>query len=251
MITNFEEFISESSEFNQYQMGSEVQTPFGPGYGFASDPSLSIYSDDNRPYVDQYARSAGSTNKLMQMGNKALLNLFNDTRFNRKNDMFLEDSSEYKDIKILRIVENRLMKLDVYISFKFYDREYFGSFKNFNGLIKPPLFTCPELFFQQTEYPYIDKEYFLKLNNFLYKKLLKWFKPKTGLYVNLKENNTIIDELGNLFFLKKGKIVEVLGQNEDQNNDLYIILKIENKKFRIEKNNYYWFNWRFEKANEK
>ena len=86
--SDFEDFINENSEFNQYNMGSEVQTPFGPGYGFASDPSLSIYSDDNRPYVDMYARNAGSTNKLMQMGQKAARDLFSDPRFNKRSDIF-------------------------------------------------------------------------------------------------------------------------------------------------------------------
>lgn len=252
IITNFEEFINENSEFNQFTNGDGGNlgmSTFGSmGWGFAQDPSLSIYSDDNRPYQDLYARQAGTTNKLFQMSQKAGRDLFGDLRFNIKNDIFLEDSNEYKKMKILRIVQNESLKLDIYISFEFNNEEFFGSFKNFNGSIKPPNFTCPELL-NEFKYPYIDKEYFLKLNNFLYKKLIKWFKPEKGLYINLKPNNIIKDDMGRQFFLKEGKIVDVLGQNEDENGEYYITLKIKDKKFYIEKNNYYWFKWRFKLAN--
>jgi hypothetical protein len=250
MIVRFDEFIKENSEFNQYLMGGEVQTPFGPGYGFAQDPSLSIYSDDNRPYVDQYARSAGSTSKLIQMGRKAGQDLFSDSRFSRrKNDLFIEDSTEYKKLKILRMVQNENLKLDIYVSFEFNEQEFFGSFKNFNGFVKPPHFTCPELL-NESRFPYIDREYFLKLNNFLYKKLIKWYKTVPGLYINEKQDNPIKDEIGRQLFLKQNKIVEVLGETLDENNEPVITLRIKDKKFTIGKNNYYWFNWRFTKANQ-
>ena len=246
-LLKFDEFIFESSEFNQYQMGNE--NPFGSGYGFAMDPQLSIYSDDNRPYVDSYSRSAGTTNKLMQMGQNAGKDLFGDQRFSKKNDIFLEDSTEYKNMKIQRMIENQNLKLDVFVSFEFNGDEYFGCFKDFNGF-NIPAFTCPELLIE-SKYPYIDREYFLKLNNFFYKKLTKWFKPEPGLYINEKQDNPIKDDMGRYLFLRKGKIVEVLEVNEDENNDMYITLRIKDKKFIIEKNNYYWFQWRFKPANKK
>ena len=170
MITKFEEFIKENSEFNQYLMGGETQNSLGPGYGFATDPGLSIYSNDNNPYQDLYARKAGTTNKLMQIARDAGKNLFNDPRFTRKNDKFVEDSEYYKKLKILRMYENKNLKLDIFVSFEFNEQEIFGVFRNFNGLTKPPALSAPELF-ENGQYPYIDKEYILKLNNFLYKKL--------------------------------------------------------------------------------
>jgi hypothetical protein len=56
--------------------------------------------------------------------------------------------------------------------------------------------------------------------------------------------------MGRQFFLKEGKIVEVMGFNEDENNDPFIILKIKDQTFYIDKNNFYWFNWRFKPANK-
>ena len=250
MITKFEEFIKENSEFNQYLMGGETQNSLGPGYGFATDPGLSIYSNDNNPYQDLYARKAGTTNKLMQIARDAGKNLFNDPRFTRKNDKFVEDSEYYKKLKILRMYENKNLKLDIFVSFEFNEQEIFGVFRNFNGLTKPPALSAPELF-ENGQYPYIDKEYILKLNNFLYKKLYNWFKPEPGLYINLKENNVIKDEMGRQLFLNKGKIVEIMGYNEDENNDPFAILKMKDQTYYIEKNNFYWINWRFDPANKK
>ena len=247
MITKF--VIFEGSEFNQYNMGAETQNPFGAGYGFATDAGLSIYSDDNNRFQDFYARSAGTTNKLMQIAKDSGKKLFDDPRFNRKNDRFLQDSEFYKNLKILRMVENKSLKLDIFVSFEFNEQEIFGVFRSFNGLTKPPLLYATELF--NGQYPYIDKEYMLKLNNFLYKKLYNWFKPKPGLYINLKDNNIMKDEMGRQLFLKEGKIVEVMGFNEDENNDPFIILKIKDQTFYIEKNNFYWFNWRFKSADKK
>jgi len=250
IITKFDDFIKESSEFNQYLMGGQSQSPFGPGYGFATDPGLSIYSDDNRPYMDEYARKAGTTNKLMQISQNFSKDLFNDPKFNRKSDRFLEDSEYYKKLKILKMYENENLKLNIYLSCEFNDEEFFGVFKNFNGLVKPPILNAPELL-NHGRYPYIDKEYALKLNNFLYKKLYGWFKPDPGIYINLKENNPVKDEMGRQFFLKKGKIVEVMGYNIDENNDPFITIRMKNQDYYIQKNNYFWFNWRFKPANKK
>ena len=57
--------IKEYSEFNQYQMDIGAQNPLGPGFGFATDPSLSIYGQDgDSPYTDYYSRTGGSINRL-------------------------------------------------------------------------------------------------------------------------------------------------------------------------------------------
>ena len=67
----------------------------------------------------------------------------------------------------------------------------------------------------------------------------------------LPENNVIKDEMGRQLFLNKGKIIEVMGYNEDENNDPFAILKMKDQTYYIEKNNFYWINWRFDPANKK
>ena len=249
MIVKFEEYIKESSEFNQYQQGLDYAvSTMGPGYGFASDPSLSIYSPDSNPYVDMYARGAGTTNKLMQM-TKQIFSDMDDHIFTRRNDRFLLDIDEYKNIKILRIAENENMKLNVFISFDFMDSEFFGVYRNFNAAYNKPRLES-ELF-SNPQNAYMDKEYYLKLNQYLYRKVSNFFIPEPGLYRNLKNNNIVKnDEMGSLFYLKEGKIVDVLGYNMDENGDPFIVLKFGDKKFNITGNNYYYFKWRFEPVNK-
>jgi len=250
MLTKFEQYIKESSEFNQYQLGIDNAVGyFGPGYGFATDPGLSIYSPDSNPYVDMYARTAGTTSHLMTLIKQMNKEIADDHVFARKSDRFLEDIDEYKNIKILRIFENENLKLNVYISFDFMDNEFFGVFRNFNSNYNKPTFDTELL--SDTRFGYIDKEYYLKLNQYLYKLVYNFFIPEPGMYKNLKQNCLVKDEeTGEQRFLKEGKIVEVLGYNTDENNDPFITLKIQDKKFNITGNNYFYFKYRFDPLNE-
>lgn len=238
--------LIESSEFNQYQLGLDGgMSTFGSmGYGFATDPGLSIYSPDSNPYVDMYARQAGTTSHLMTIIKQMNKELADDHVFMRKSDRFLEDIDEYKNIKILRIFENENLKLNVYISFDFMDKEFFGVYRNFNSNLNKPSFDSEIL--GDPQFNYIDKEYYLKLNQYLYKILYNFFIPETGMYKNLKQDCVLKDESGQIKYLKEGKIVEVLGYNTDENNDPYITLKIEDKKFNITGNHYFYFKYRFE-----
>lgn len=254
MITKFNEYtenrINEGSEFNQYQMGLDYAfSTLGPGYGFANDPSLSIYSPDTNPYMDMYARNAGTTSRLAQI-TKQVFGEMGDHVFTRKNDRFLLDLDEYKNLKILRIFPNENLKLNVYISFDFLEREFFGVYRNFNSSHNKPKLESE--IFSNPEFSYMDKEYYLKLNQYFYKKLYNFFIPEPGLYENLKKNNNVKnDEMGNIYYLKEGKIVEILGYNLDENGDPFISLKIGDKKYSITGNDYFYFKWRFESVEKK
>jgi len=237
--------LKESSEFNQYQLGIDnALNTLGPGYGFSVDPGLSIYSPDSNPYVDLYARQAGTTSRLMQIIQQVNKEVLDDHIFTRKSDRFLEDIDEYKNIKILRIFQNENLKLNVYISFDFRDQEFFGVYRNFNNSYNKPTFDSEIL--SDPRFNYIDKEYYLKLNQYLYKLLYNFFIPEPGMYRNLKQDCMVKDEAGQQKFLKEGKIVEVLGYNTDENNDPYITLKIKSKEFYICNNNYFYFKYWFE-----
>jgi hypothetical protein len=261
MIVKFDKFVNETklneyikktegklyegSEFNQYQMNlDQGMSSFGAGYGFATDPGLSIYSPDSNPYVDMYARQAGTTNHLMQVIKQVTNDMANDHVFARKSDRFLEEIDDYKNIKILRIFENENLKLNIYISFDFQDQEFFGVYRNFNSSYTKPTFDTELL--GNPAFNYIDKEYYLKLNQYIYKLVYNFFIPEKGMYKNLKQNCVLKDETGQIKFLEEDRIVEVLGYNTDENNNPYIVLKIQDKKFNITGNNYFYFKYRFE-----
>ena len=239
------QMLRESSEFSQYQLGIDnAVSSFGPGWGFSTDPGLSIYSPDSNPYVDMYARQSGTMSKLMQIIKQVSKEMMDDHIFTRKSDRFLEDIDEYKNIKILRIFANENLKLNMYISFDFMDNEYFGVFRNFNASNTKPTFDTELL--SDPKFNYIDKEYYLKLNQYIYKLVYNFFIPETGMYKNLKPDCIVKDEMGQLKYLKEGKIVEVMGYNTDENNDPFIVLEIEGKKFNITGNNYFFFKYWFD-----
>jgi hypothetical protein len=223
-------------------------SPLGPGYGFAMDPGLSIYGNDDGVYVDYYARHAGYINHMQQV-TKSLMQ--NNPEFDmkmKKYDDFLEDVNNIKNLKVLRIFPNEYLTIDVYISFEFEGEEFFGVYRKFNDFKKPKL-DCD--IFHDPRFGYIDKEYYLKLSNHLYKVLYNWFIPDKGFYINLKDDNRMKDELGRLMELKKGTVVEVLGYNKESDDKPHIILRYGKNNYFIENNDYFFFNYWFEKEEEK
>lgn len=235
-----EHLITEDSEFNQYIFGGQGVSPLGPGYGFASDPRMSIFGIQDSPYVDYYSRKTGMINDLMNVIKKTYKPNSHDYKF----DYFIEDLDQYENIKILRMNENQQMKLDIFISFDFKEKEYFGVFKNFNTDFNKPTFVS-ELY-ESREFEYIDYGYQLKLENYLFKILSNWFIPHKGFYKNLKENNIIKNEFGATQKLKKDYIIEVLGNQKIDNNYIVNVL-YKKENYFITGNDYYWFNWRYEK----
>jgi len=236
--------IFESSEFLQFQFGIEpMNSPGGGGnYAFAVDPKLSYYNYQDSPFTDFYARQSGLVANLNQITKGIKSDIIS-----KNTNPFLEDINQYKNIKILRIFENTNLKLDVFISFNYDDKEYFGAFKNFNSLSKPKFES--EIFYEPEHQYRFDGEYKLKLGNFFYKKLEKWFIPEKGFYKNLKPDNRVKDSMGKLYEMQSEQIVEVLGYNMSADNKPYIIIKVKDKTYHIENNDYYYFKWRFEKLN--
>lgn len=234
------------SEFLQYQFGIEPMGTQGGGgnYAFAQDPSSSYYNYQDSPYTDFYSRQSGLVANL----NQTIKNLRGQTNLiYRDANPFLEDIDSFKNIKILRLIENNNLKLDLFLSFEFDNREFFGVFRNFNGLAKPKFES--ELYYEP-EYQYrFDNEYKLRMNNYFYKKLEKWFIPQTGFYKNLKNENKVKNNIGQLFEINENQVVEVLGYNMNSNNKPYVIIKVKDKTYHIENNDYYYFKWRFEKLN--
>lgn len=238
-----EHLITEDTEFFQYQFSQNTPNPLGPTHGFATDPSLSIYTGQDSPYTDHYSRTIGLMNDL-----KGLIDHFNKNSNGytvQKYDHFTEDIDNYNNLKILRMFENQSNYLDIYISFEFDEKEYFGVFKNYNKAYEKPKLKC-ELF-KSPEYMYIDEEYILKLTNFFRKILNNWFIPKKGNWKNLKDGLIVNNIMGEKKPIKKNKVVDLKGYNIDENNNPYLILEFDNDEYYLKGNSYYWFQWFFEK----
>lgn len=235
--------IKEYSEFNQYQLGIDGGNPLGPGYGFAIDPSLSIYgTEQDSPYVDYYSRTSGSISRLNSIS-KSALNDIEQTILRAKADNFLEDINNYSDYKILRMFKNDSLHLDIFLSFNFNDEEFFGVFKNFNWYGEPKFST--EMY-GDPRFGYMDKEYRLKLSAYMKKILDNWFRPDKDFYRVLKEDCPVKTDLGNIKHLKKNSVVEIKGIDMEKDGTPYIIMKQNDKKYYIKNNDYFFFNYWFE-----
>jgi len=244
---NTHKFLKESySDFNQFTQGGISPHSLGPGYGFATDPSLSIYGNQDSPYTDPYSRTPMFVNALqgvIKNLNKDTLGFYGGIKY----DQFLEDVSEYTDLTILRINKNENLTLDVYISFNFNGDEYFGVFKKFNWIDRDSLKTD---LYTDSEYSYIDETYQLKLDNYLYQILVNWFKPKNTQYISLKESLSVRDKMGSKFLLPKDSIINVIATNVDKDSNSFIKFDYKGEKYVINKNDYYYFNYWFDEYEE-
>ena len=239
------QLLNESSEFVDMQMDM-MPNPLGPGFGFAqaNDPTMSIYSDDSSPYVDNYARVSQMVNDLTRVMNNVMGDIRADIKLH-KLDYFLEDIEEFNNLKILRIFKNSDMFIDVFISFELHEEEFFGVYKSFNGINDPKLKTD---LFTDPRFSYIDTEYYLKLTKYLYKILYNWFIPTVGEYKVLQAFS-VKDNMGSKIVLKKDSVFRVKGHNEESGK-LYIIVKYKEDIYTINDNDYYFFNYWTEKIGE-
>lgn len=251
MISKFNKFkfltdnLNENyADFNPYgQFGVEPHS-LGAGFGFAVDTSISIFASQDSVYANQYSRTPFFINNLMGMM-KSIYNDYDSNYGHTKYDQFLEDIENYKDFKILRLSINESLTIDVYISFYFNDEEYFGVYKKFNWIQKP---TLKSDLFTDSNYGYIDSEYRLKLDNYLYKVLIRWFKPETDCwYENKSDTLSCRDDMGSKFLLPKNAKIKVLMSKTDKDGNSYIKFKYNDKTYVINKNDYYFFNYWFEK----
>jgi len=239
-------FLKESySDFNQFTQGAISPHSLGPGYGFAVDPSLSIYGNQDSPYVDPYTRTpmfVSALQDVIKNLNKNTFDIYGDIKY----DQFLEDISLYSDLTILRINKNENITIDIYISFKFDNIEYFGVFKKFNWIERDTLKTD---LFTDSEYKYIDKTYQLKLDNYLYQLLINWFKPKQTKYILLKDKLIVKNNMGKQYTLLKNNIIDIIYTSTDKDNNSFIKFTYENNEYVITKNDYYFFNYWFDEYN--
>lgn len=208
--------------------------------GYAVDNQLSIQNYDS-PYTDYYSRSAGLVSTMADLSRQFSTSTMNYDAV--KDDAFLEDLENYSDLKILRMNRNERNSLDLFLSFCYGGEEYYGVYKDYNNQfqksnLKSELFSDPRFRF--------DVDYLMKLDNYIYGLLEKWFRPKKGNYKVL-DTVQVKDNFGRLFYIKINSIIECMGWNVDEQNCPYVIIKYKEVEYTIDSNNYYWFNYKFEK----
>jgi len=239
IVENFPaDMLNESSEFGDMQMG-QLSNPLGPGFGFAQDPQLSIYSDGSGPYIDNYQRLSRTVQDLARV----MKNLYGAGAISiskHKLDYFLEDVEDFQNLKILRIFVNPRLDLDVFISFSFMEEEFFGVYRNYNGIDKPKLDTD---LFSDPRFSYIDNEYRLKTSNYFYKILYNWFIPSPGEYKVLTDELGVKNSLGENHLIKKGKTVTVKGYNTDADGKAFLMLNYRDDIYKIIGNDFYFFKY--------
>jgi hypothetical protein len=243
LLENFpsDMMIKESSEFADAQL-SQSSNPLGPGYGFATDPTMSIYGDGSSPYFDNYARMSQMVQDLTRVM-KQLGGDFHSIAADRS-DYFLDDVDEYTNLKILRTFINGNSHVDVFISFVFMEEEFFGVYRDFNGINKPKLDSD---LFSDHRFGYMDREYYIKLNNYIYKILYNWYIPTPGEYTVMSDEIRVQDSMGEMHVFNKGTVIYVKGYNTDSNNNPFLIIKKGTDIFKITNNDFYYFKYRCEK----
>jgi hypothetical protein len=163
----------------------------------------------------------------------------------KTDDAFIQDLELFKNFKIIRIFENLKTDLDIYVSFDYDEEEYFGVYKDFNYIMKPKLES--EIFYDIRNRNRMNQEYRLKLSNYVYKKLENFFIPEKGWYKCLSENLKVRDNMGKFFEIPINKQVEIVNYNKTSNKPTATI-NVNNEKYYIKGNDYYFIKWRFEKS---
>lgn len=216
-----------ASEFSQFN--SEDNLTFGAGYGFAVDRSISMDNTNDGAYSP-----ANKIGRLASIINKMNINPF--AQLNKGIDYFQEDIDEISDIIILKTVINKSNDIDVFISFKLEEDEYYGVFKNFN---KDKIdFKC-ELF-TDVERGYADMSYRLKFSNLFFKIISNWYNIKKSEYTALTDI-ILYDYILSPITVKKGQKLKVIDCDIPKKE---IIVLYKDNRYTLRGNDCYYFKYR-------
>lgn len=150
------------------------------------------------------------------------------------------ENQDIKSLKIIRIVKNQNMNYDVFVSFIIDDYEYWGVVKDItkNPEFKSEVFKDNQLI--QT------KEWVIKLKGLVIKNILRFLKPKSGFYKQIKDEVICFSSIdGKMLKMKSGSKIEILKSYDDK-----IIFKHKDEKYSLTGDNFIYFNWWFEKEED-
>lgn len=218
-------YIKELTEFGVQQLNN----PVTPWVNQPNDPNLSFDPYDR--YTDQTRMANLKLNtilaSLIQTGNV----------YNNRTDRII-DRQDLANLVIQRIYSNDSSDIDIYIRFDIADKEYFGVIKNFimNPSMSSECFRDGDLL--------ITKEWIIRTRGLIIKAIKKWFNIASGFYKANKEIYVTDNLTGTLYSIKLNQKIEVLRCVDDK-----IIANIgKNIICTIDGNNYYYFNYYFDKT---
>ena len=196
----------------------------------ASDPSLSQGAFDTH-----IANVVSNTVRLNDIMNQ--IKSTNNIYLHSKGKIV--DGLDVKNLKIQRMFPSSSnVDVDVYISFEFQGKEYFGVIKN---LKNNPQFTS-ELF--KNTNLFTNKEWFIKIKGLIIKTIKQWLViPPNTEWKALKEITCVDRQDGNLVIINENDVVEVLRTLDDK-----IIIKIEDFICELRDKNFFYFNYWFERV---
>lgn len=216
--------IREFTEFNLQRLNPDNM----PMAMHVNNPELSQDAYDR--HVDHIRQMNFRLNNL--------LNTIGSTNnvYNLKQDSPI-DGLAISNLKILRTVNKDSVEIDLYISFMFNDKEYYGEIKDFvhNPRLESEVFTDPDL--------YLTKAWVIKIKGLIVKVIKQWMNIQRGKYTALKDIQSVDTETGNLIIIKEDTPIIVLRSLKDS-----IIAQYDNKKVEISGLNFYFFNYYFKKS---
>lgn len=227
-IKKYNQFIKESfTEFNLQRMNPD-------------SARASIHVDDPQLSINAFDKHQDGIRAAMARINDILYNLRGTNAYRNLRSKLGLENQDIQSLQIQRIVKVNNINYDVYVKFTIAEEEYWGIVKNIN--LSNPEFTS-EVF---KDYDLIQsKEWIIKLRGLVIKTIKTWLKPEPGKYKLL--NDEVIcysTETGKQLRMEKGIEIEVIRAHSDK-----IIIKHGSDYYNLIGDNYFYFNWWFEKIN--
>lgn len=213
--------ILEFTEFNAMRLNPDSV----PQSTHVDNPSLSL--DGYSRFDSNLKNALGRLNTIFRDINKT------NIAFSLKSGGVIE-SSDIKNIKILRIFPNDDIFYNVYFSFDIESEEYYGVIENIDSM-NPRL--SSELFRDIKVQGGV--EWVIRIKGNLIKAIKSWLKPNKGNYLLLKDIDAM-DNSGQLTMIPINSKVKVSSSNK---KEVFIIFN--EKTYTLRGRNYIYFNYYF------
>ena len=219
--------ILKYSELDQINENTELQwNMVGGNPGMPGANPMTAHVDDANLSVDGYDRFALNQKSMVDRLNMMMSKMFAQSL--PVMDLEIEDLDKLQNLKILRLIRNESGSLDIFISFKLDENEFYGVFWNYGNLQAPEFIS--EI---QKMHGYIAKDKFARLQGILLRTIERWFEQLSDSYVLINDQQIAYDYMGHDYILKKGTKVLYLDSNLDSNQRfIKIRVKVDRKNVK-------------------